>query len=297
MSNVARFVIGAHNDPGYVFGPFTTENTDAGPGPSFTGANLYAGLIGGGDVIVGHLAFFRRALSAEALAAIAACADVYTADPEPLILAENPEVYWKLQEASGTTLADSSGNGHDGFLIGGTLGNLGSLISGQNCCDFGESGGQYAVSNDSFDLGPNEPFTLLALLYSFPPATQSGTVFGFAPPFGHPEMDARLVIGPDAGASWNDGGAQSIGLEDMNDLGVMVAFVFETPIPTVTSVTPSTVTTAGGTSVVLGGTTLSGATSVKFGGVDAASFTVDGDTQVTAVTPAHAAGTVAVVVA
>lgn len=67
--------------------------------------------------------------------------------------------------------------------------------------------------------------------------------------------------------------------------------------PQVSSLTPgSTTDLGGGTSVVIAGTTFTDATAVTFGGVDASSFTVDGDTQITAVAPAHAAGTVQVVV-
>src|SRR5690606_36282393 len=62
--------------------------------------------------------------------------------------------------------------------------------------------------------------------------------------------------------------------------------------PTLASLTPATGTTAGGTSVVLTGADLTGATAVTFGGTAATSFTVDSATQITAITPAHAAGAV-----
>jgi predicted outer membrane repeat protein len=66
--------------------------------------------------------------------------------------------------------------------------------------------------------------------------------------------------------------------------------------PTVANVAPTQGPAAGGTSVVITGTNLSGATSVTFGGTAAAAFTVDSATQITATTPAHAAGAVAVAV-
>lgn len=66
--------------------------------------------------------------------------------------------------------------------------------------------------------------------------------------------------------------------------------------PVVGSVSPTSGTSAGGTSVVVAGSLLTGATAVTFGATDAASFTVDSDSQITAVSPAHAAGTVAIVV-
>jgi hypothetical protein len=68
------------------------------------------------------------------------------------------------------------------------------------------------------------------------------------------------------------------------------------PPPTVSTIVPSSGSTAGGTSVTITGTNLSSTTSVTFGGTAATSVTVGSSTQVTAVTPAHAAGTVDVVV-
>ena len=60
--------------------------------------------------------------------------------------------------------------------------------------------------------------------------------------------------------------------------------------PTVTSVSPSSGPTAGGTVVTITGTGLTGTTGVKFGTVAATSFTFVNDTTVTAVAPAHVAG-------
>jgi PGF-pre-PGF domain-containing protein len=67
-------------------------------------------------------------------------------------------------------------------------------------------------------------------------------------------------------------------------------------LPTFTSITPNSGTTAGGTAVTITGTNLLGATGVTFGGTAATSYTVDSATQITAVTPAKAAGAVNVVV-
>ena len=67
--------------------------------------------------------------------------------------------------------------------------------------------------------------------------------------------------------------------------------------PTVTKVTPSGGPGAGGTTVTIHGTDLAGATSVDFESVSATSFTVNaGGTEIKAIAPAHAAGTVNVVV-
>ena len=68
------------------------------------------------------------------------------------------------------------------------------------------------------------------------------------------------------------------------------------PPPTVTSVTPSTGATAGATSVAIVGTNFTSVTAVRFGGVNATSYIVNSSTSITAVSPAHAAGVVDVIV-
>jgi hypothetical protein len=58
------------------------------------------------------------------------------------------------------------------------------------------------------------------------------------------------------------------------------------PIPYVYFIDPSFGYESGGTTVTIVGTGFTGATEVTFGGTFAVSFTVDSDTQITAVTPA-----------
>ena len=65
--------------------------------------------------------------------------------------------------------------------------------------------------------------------------------------------------------------------------------------PQVTSISPTGGAAAGGTSVVVTGLNFSGSTSINFGRTPATSFTVDSNTQVTAVSPAGT-GTVDVTV-
>jgi hypothetical protein len=66
--------------------------------------------------------------------------------------------------------------------------------------------------------------------------------------------------------------------------------------PAVSGVSPATGSTSGGTTVTITGTNLAGATSVQFGAAGAVSFTVASATQITAWSPAEAAGTVDITV-
>jgi hypothetical protein len=66
--------------------------------------------------------------------------------------------------------------------------------------------------------------------------------------------------------------------------------------PTLKSVSPSTGPTAGGTTVTLGGTGFESGATVTIGGTAATNVTVVSSTQITAITPAHAAGAVNVTV-
>ncbi|MFE9993952.1 IPT/TIG domain-containing protein, partial [Streptomyces avermitilis] len=59
-----------------------------------------------------------------------------------------------------------------------------------------------------------------------------------------------------------------------------------TPVPTLTSLNPTSGLAAGGTVVTLTGTGFIGTTAVTFGGTPATSFTVNSDTQITATAPA-----------
>lgn len=69
------------------------------------------------------------------------------------------------------------------------------------------------------------------------------------------------------------------------------------PLPTITSLAPSSGPTTGGTSVTITGSDLTGATGVTFGGTAATSFSVGSDTTITAAAPARStAGAVPVVV-
>ena len=67
------------------------------------------------------------------------------------------------------------------------------------------------------------------------------------------------------------------------------------PVPNISNLNPNEGLPAGGTSVVITGTNFTGTTQVRFGATNAASFTVNSATQITAVSPAGT-GTVQVTV-
>ncbi|WP_245350321.1 Ig-like domain repeat protein [Bradyrhizobium sp. UFLA03-84] len=72
-------------------------------------------------------------------------------------------------------------------------------------------------------------------------------------------------------------------------------FTYVASPPTVTSISPTAGPTRGGTTVIITGTNLTGASSVKFGAANAASFTVNSATSITAISPSGS-GTVDVTV-
>lgn len=68
------------------------------------------------------------------------------------------------------------------------------------------------------------------------------------------------------------------------------------PTPTITSLSPTSGATVGGTSVVITGTNFTDVTAVNFGATAAASYTLDNATQITATSPGTSAGTVHITV-
>ncbi|MBB5642526.1 IPT/TIG domain-containing protein [Cryobacterium roopkundense] len=70
----------------------------------------------------------------------------------------------------------------------------------------------------------------------------------------------------------------------------------DVPDPVITGIVPDHGPVAGGTSVVITGTGFTGATAVTFNGTFAPTVTVDSDTQITVITPPHAAGPTNVIV-
>jgi hypothetical protein len=67
--------------------------------------------------------------------------------------------------------------------------------------------------------------------------------------------------------------------------GGYYSLAYSPPPPAVTAVSPSEGAQAGGTSVTISGTEFTGTTAVKFGSAEAASFTVNSDSSITATSP------------
>ena len=128
----------------------------------------------------------------------------------------------------------------------------------------------------------------------------SSTYYASSPltnPTGPTTGTARLL----RGGGWHDysnycrasrrGGVTPGVIDD--DLGFRVV---RTPDPAISSVSPATGSTAGGTAITITGTSLTGATSVTVGGVAATSVVVVSATSVTAFTPAGTVGAKSVAV-
>jgi IPT/TIG domain/PASTA domain len=99
--------------------------------------------------------------------------------------------------------------------------------------------------------------------------------------------DVIQEISPDDGAM----GTAEFSTSTFIGARVNVSATF-TPPPSITSVSPASGPRTGGTRVTVGGNDLTGATTLRFGGTSAARFTVDSDTQITAVSPPGALGPV-----
>ncbi|MFX3575933.1 putative Ig domain-containing protein [Ralstonia mannitolilytica] len=118
---------------------------------------------------------------------------------------------------------------------------------------------------------------------SVPPSGDPNTNgFVYTPPNGFSGTDTATFYTSNDGVTWLPNG--------------IVSITVISTAPTVTSVSPSSGPTAGGTSVTITGTNFAGTTAVKFGATNASSFTVNSATSITATAPAGAAGTVDVTV-
>jgi hypothetical protein len=149
----------------------------------------------------------------------------------------------------------------------------------------GANGGQYGVywddtSASDYDgyfiyvispptSGTSDTLTLTYVTASNACLNSIGTPGTPCDPFGNPLTDGRVTIN--------------------------IGTITPTP-PVVTSISPVTGPTSGGTSVMIAGTNLTGATAVKFGATVATGVVVNSATSITAASPAGSAGTVDITV-
>jgi hypothetical protein len=134
--------------------------------------------------------------------------------------------------------------------------------------------------------------------------TITGTGFTNAYDVSFGSVSASFTINSDGSITATSPAASADGAVDVtvtsvggtSATGSADQFTYADAAPTVSGVSPSTGSAAGGDTVTITGTGLTTASAVYFGGVAAASFTVNGDGSITAVTPAGTAGTVDVTV-
>ncbi len=140
-----------------------------------------------------------------------------------------------------------------------------------------------AVTGVGPNLGPEAGGTWVVITgASFTDATEVD--FGGVPAYFVVDSDTMIEAISPAGAGTVDVTVTSLGGTSATSADDQFTFV---AAPSVSGVSPNGGPVDGGTAVTITGVNLSGATEVDFGGVPA-SFVVDGDTSITAVSPAGA---------
>lgn len=208
-------------------------------------------------------------------------------------------VFWKIDVATGQVI-DAIGTRWDGG-DGDTL--LGIVVSPN-----GNS--VYLIHNDDTELYVfRNPPSITSVWPQFSPTTggESVTITGFgfdsatavtfggvaAASFRVDSATQITAITPAVAHSTIDVVVTGPGGSDTKTTALMFA-----DTPTITTVSPSTGSTSGGTSVTIRGTNFfDGAHAISFGGTAATSYTVDSATQITAIAPAGTAGAVSIVIA
>lgn len=178
---------------------------------------------------------------------------------------------------------------------------IGAALAATTCA--GINAGAFNVVGA--DSQPNMPVTLTAgdvikLNYTF--VVDTTLVYGIQMGVGGHNTDnsgvvsGTLQITVAASGTQNFGwNALSEGLPSQIDVTVTCT-ASPSPVPLVTSTNPASGPIAGRQTTIVIGQNLTGATSVKFGGVNVLGFTVLSATQISVVTPPHAAGAVDVTV-
>lgn len=141
------------------------------------------------------------------------------------------------------------------------------------------------VTNVSPGAGPAAGGTSLTVTGTNLTGATSVTVGGAAASFSVDSATQITATTPAGAAGTADVRVTTAGGQSANTAADDFTYV---AAPAVTSLAPSAGPAAGGTSVTITGTNLTAASAVTFGGVNAAAYTVDGPTQITATAPAGA---------
>ena len=145
------------------------------------------------------------------------------------------------------------------------------------------------------DFGPEAGGTLVTITGDCL-AGATDVLFDGVPGTGFSETGGVITVTTPAGAA-GPADVTIVGAPGCGTLVVPDGFLYISILAAVlTSITPGTGPDTGGTLVTIRGTGFTGATGVAFDGVPGRDLTVISDTQLTVVTPAHAAGPVDVVV-
>ncbi|MFD5142681.1 IPT/TIG domain-containing protein [Streptomyces sp. NPDC058401] len=181
------------------------------------------------------------------------------------------------------TVAEPGTGGGAGTSTGGGAGGTGGAGTTNN----GGNGAPGAFPNGSGGTGSQ---TLPALAGS---GGRGGAGYGGG---GRGGGGGRNLTTGGAGGGGGGGSSLTAGTgvtltDGVNTGDGLIVFTFTQNTPTITSVTPNSGPTTGGTAVTITGTDLTGATTLDFGGVPAAGVSCAA-TSCTATAPAHAAGVV-----
>ncbi|WP_321504255.1 PGF-pre-PGF domain-containing protein [uncultured Methanoregula sp.] len=237
-----------------------------------------------GGAAFDHFGYFVALSSDGTLALVGApCNDTADTDAGTVYLFSKPSGGW-----SGTTPASAANATFTGDVTNNNFGVSVALSSDGTKALAGASQNGTAGTNAG-----------AAYLFSKPSGGWSGTTSvsaateTFTGGASQDQFGSIVTLLPDGtlalvGAQYNATSGSNAGAAYLYSIAVSA--------PTVTGISPTSGTTAGGTSVTVTGTGFTGATAVKFGSANAASYTVNSDTTITATSPVGSAGTVDITV-
>ena len=153
------------------------------------------------------------------------------------------------------------------------------------------AGATTTVVSGSLDAGASRNYTIEIFNAACVTSPLVATITVQTNAAGHASFSTNVSGLPAGSSVW------STATSDVNDTSPYSnpITVVPGPAPVIDSIAPSTGSTSGGTNVVITGSGFQNGATVTFGGVAATNVTVS-STQITATTPAHAAGSVNVVV-